>query len=74
MTSRELDALAGIGALKPETPSRTEYEGLISLGEARLADAERRQLAPASRFDLAYNAAHALALGRWGRVLLLDVS
>lgn len=68
MTSRELDALARIGTLKAEAPSRAEYDGLISLGEARLTDARRKDLAPASRFDLAYNASHALALAALRRV------
>ncbi len=68
MTSRELEALARIGALKAEAPSRAEYDGLVSLGEARLTDAGRRELALASRFDLAYNAAHALALAALRRV------
>lgn len=68
MTSRELEALARIGALKAEAPSRAEHDGLVSLGEARLTDAGRRELAPASRFDLAYNAAHALALAALRRV------
>jgi hypothetical protein len=68
MTSRELDALARIGTLKAEAPSRAEYDGLISLGEARITDARRKDLAPASRFDLAYNASHALALAALRRV------
>jgi hypothetical protein len=68
MASRELEALARIGALKGEAPSRAEYDGLVSLGVARLTDAGRRELAPASRFDLAYNAAHALALVSLRRV------
>jgi hypothetical protein len=68
MTSRELDALARIGTLKAEAPSRAEYDGLVSLGEARITDARRKDLAPASRFDLAYNASHALALAALRRV------
>jgi len=68
MTSRELEALARTGALKPEAPSRAEYDGLVALGETRLADARRKELAPASRFDLAYNAAHALALAALRRM------
>jgi hypothetical protein len=35
---------------------------MIASGRARLADAERTDLSFESRFDLAYNAAHSLAL------------
>ena len=62
MTSPELERLAELGALKREPPARREYEGLILSGQARLRDASRTDLALESRFDLAYNAAHALAL------------
>jgi hypothetical protein len=36
--------------------------GLLRSGARRLADAERVELSLESRFDLAYNAAHSLAL------------
>jgi len=62
MTKRELDNLVRIGQLKPEPPARAELEGLLRSGSRRLADAERTDLSLESRFDLAYNAAHALAL------------
>lgn len=62
MTSPELDNLVKIGKLKREPPSATEFAGLLQSGGRRLADAERTALAFESRFDLAYNAAHALAL------------
>ena len=39
-----------------------EIAGLIRSGLARLADAENAALSVESRFDLAYNAAHALCL------------
>ena len=39
-----------------------EIDGLIRSGEARLTDADNASLSLESRFDLAYNAAHALAL------------
>lgn len=61
-SSPELENLARIGTLHRERPSRREFEGLVSSGELRLADARRIELSSASRFDLAYNAAHALAL------------
>ena len=62
MTKRELDNLVRIGQLKPEPPAEAELEGLLRSGSRRLADAERTDLSLESRFDLAYNAAHALAL------------
>jgi hypothetical protein len=62
MTQRELDNLVRIGQLKPEPPAKAELEGLLRSGSRRLADAERTDLSLESRFDLTYNAAHALAL------------
>lgn len=58
-----LDALCGPGGpLAKEPPDRAEYLGLMQSGHARLADARRTANSLASRFDLAYNAAHALCL------------
>ncbi|HVS14100.1 MAG TPA: hypothetical protein VMV46_09250 [Thermoanaerobaculia bacterium] len=48
--------------LKREPPAPSELEGLIASAVARLRDAENEDLSYDSRFDLAYNAAHALAL------------
>jgi len=62
MTSPELENLVAIGTLKREPCSPPEFEGLVRSGEARLLDAANPALAIESRFDLAYNAAHALAL------------
>lgn len=62
MSSAELERLVRIGRLKREPPADSELAGLRRSGESRLADAERTELAYESRFDLAYNAAHALAL------------
>lgn len=62
MTSPELENLARIGKLKPEPPSASEQQGLLESALARLADANNPTLSFDSRFDLAYNAAHALAL------------
>jgi hypothetical protein len=39
-----------------------EFTGLVNSGTARLVDAERAVNSLDSRFDLAYNAAHALCL------------
>ena len=68
MTSRELENLVRIGTLKLEAPSRRELQGLIHSGEARLADAANEALSDESRFDLAYNAGHALALAALRRL------
>jgi hypothetical protein len=57
-----LDNLVTAGKLKVEPPARAEIEGLIRSGSARIKDAEVATLSLASRFDLAYNAAHALSL------------
>lgn len=50
------------GALAAEAPDASEIAGLLRSGRARLADARNAALSPESRFDLAYNAAHALCL------------
>ena len=50
------------GKLKREPPTDDEIAGLLRSGEERLRDAARADLSYASRFDLACNAAHALAL------------
>ena len=63
----ELDNLVRVGRLKTESAAQSEFDGLIASGKARLADAKRTVLSLESRFDLAYNAAHALSLAalRW---------
>jgi hypothetical protein len=67
MTSPNLENLTKIGKLKKETVSQKEFDGLVESGRTRLTDAGTSSLAMASRFDLAYNASHALALAalRW---------
>ena len=62
MTSPELENLARRGLLKREPPVAAEIRGLLHSGEARLTDAANRSLSLESRFDLAYNGGHALAL------------
>lgn len=62
MTS-PLDNLAGPGkSLKAEAPDAREFDGLKRSGHARLKDALNPSLSIESRFDLAYNAAHAFCL------------
>lgn len=62
MGKPELDNLVRIGKLKPEAPARAEFDGLVDSARKRLKDARNAGLSPESRFDLAYNAAHAFAL------------
>ena len=57
-----LDNLVRSGGLKAEPPDRKECDGLLRSALDRLKDAHNPALAFASRFDLTYNAAHALAL------------
>jgi hypothetical protein len=62
MTS-PLESLAGTGKpLAAEPMDAAEFAGLLRSGRARLIDARNASLALESRFDLAYNAAHALCL------------
>ena len=51
-----------IGQLKAEPAADAEIQGLLRSGLRRLTDAGRGDLSLESRFDLAYNAVHALAL------------
>jgi hypothetical protein len=62
VTSDSLENLAKIGSLKREPSVQSELEGLVDSGRKRLKDARNPANALESRFDLAYNAAHALAL------------
>jgi hypothetical protein len=57
-----LDNVVAIGKLKTEPPAHAELDGLLRSGTARLRDAENESLSLESRFDLAYNAAHAFSL------------
>jgi hypothetical protein len=68
MTSAELENLARIGKLRREPASQDEIDGLLRSGDARLNDAANLSLSLDSRFDLAYNAAHALALAALRRL------
>ena len=60
--TQALVSLARTGQLKAEAFSQSEFDGLVSSAAKRLADASNKALADESRFDLAYNDAHALAL------------
>ena len=64
-----LENLSGPGKpLKAEAPDANEIAGLLRTGIARLRDAQNASLALESRFDLAYNAAHALCLAALRRM------
>ncbi len=67
MSLESLDNLVKTGQLKIEAFNKLEFVGLVNSGQKRLKDANNTSLAIESRFDLAYNAAHALALAalRW---------
>ncbi|KAF3998507.1 hypothetical protein [Glaciimonas immobilis] len=60
--SAALANLARIGKLKAEPPDARERAGLLRSASVRLLDARQPMLSLESRFDLAYNAAHAAAL------------
>lgn len=62
MPLERLDNLVAIGKLKAEAPARAELDGLCRSGSERLRDSQRKALGLSSRFDLVYNAGHALAL------------
>ena len=67
MTSPNLDNLVKIKKLKTEPPDQKEFDGLVRSAQVRLKDVDIASLSIEGRFDLAYNAAHALALAalRW---------
>ena len=67
MSHNKLDNLVKIDQLKAELFSQSEFKGLIKSGRARLNDAKNESLSLEGRFDLAYNASHALSLAalRW---------
>ncbi len=63
-----LENLSGPGKpLAAEPPDAEEFAGLKRSGSVRLKDAQNPANSLESRFDLAYNAAHALSLAalRW---------
>lgn len=67
MTS-PLDNMVGPGKMLSKEPADCrEFQGLVHSGEARLKDAANPENSLEGRFDLVYNAAHALCLAalRW---------
>ncbi len=64
-----LEKLCGPGKpLRAEPADAREYSGLLQSGMARLGDAENSANSLDGRFDLAYNAAHALSLAALRRL------
>ncbi|MBI2714992.1 MAG: hypothetical protein HYX37_11155 [Rhizobiales bacterium] len=62
MSKKELDNLVKINRIKAEPASRSEFDGMVVSARKRLIDAQNESLDPDSQFDLAYGAAHRLAL------------
>jgi hypothetical protein len=67
MSLPHLDNLVRIRQLKAEPSTQKEIDGLLKSGKLRLKDTQIKGLSLDSRFDLAYNAAHAFSLAalRW---------
>jgi len=57
-----LENLVKIKQLKNEPPDKNEFNGLLKTAIDRLNDSQVEALSFAGRFDLAYSAAHGLAL------------
>jgi hypothetical protein len=62
MSKAALENLVRIGKLKAEPASRVEFDGMVRSARTRLADAQNEDIEAESQFDLAYGAAHRLAL------------
>jgi hypothetical protein len=67
MDSSNLENLVKVGKLKREPCTQKEFDGLLRSGRTRLDDSRTASLSAEGRFDLAYNASHALAMAalRW---------
>ena len=63
MSSENLENLVKIGKLKASQSTDDEIKGLVQRGLVKIEDYKKANLSTDSRFDLAYNAAHALCLG-----------
>jgi hypothetical protein len=62
MGKQELDNLVKIRSLKQEAAARKEFDGMVASARRSLADAQNESIETDSQFDLAYGAAHRLAL------------
>lgn len=61
-SAKNLENLVRAKLLKPEPTSKQEIVRLLASAEEQLRDSRTASLSAASRFALAYNASHALAL------------
>ena len=62
MGKQELDNLVKIRKLKAEAGSRKEFDAMLAAARRSLADAQNETIETDSQFELAYGAAHRLAL------------
>lgn len=62
MGNEALDNLVKIRRLNTEPPTKDEFVGMVASARTKLLDAQNEDLDPDSQFDLAYGAAHRLAL------------
>ena len=62
MSNEFLDNLVKIGKLKADPSTDDEIKGLVRRGLIKIEDCKQASLSEESRFDIAYNAAHALCL------------
>jgi hypothetical protein len=62
MSKQELDNLVRVRQLNAEPPTQEEFTGMVTSAKTKLVDAQNEDLAGDSQFDLAYGAAHRLAL------------
>ncbi len=62
MPHEMLDNLVKARKLHPVNPSEGEISNLIRMGLAKLKDASHADISDYTKFEVAYNAAHALAL------------
>jgi hypothetical protein len=58
----ELDNLVKVGSLKAEAALLSEFDGMVKSARRGLTDAQNESINTDSQFDLAYEAAHKLAL------------
>lgn len=72
MTLKQFENLVKINQLKLEESDQGELEGLIKSGQARLKDSHNTDLSLESRFDLAYNAAHAISLAAYVAMVIVQ--
>ncbi len=68
MSKPELDNLVRIHKLKLEPGRRAEFDGMVRAARTHLTDSQNDSIDSDSQFDLAYGAAHRLAIGAPTRI------